>query len=302
MMNTAIEIIIPTTATLARKASLLEAIDAVHCQQSVSATAIVVVNGSVYDQELYTQLQNRSDIRFHYESVGSLPNALRVGRTLVRAEYFGFLDDDDLLLEGALAARLAEMAEADVVVGNGYIDSEGEQRLLRTSFRRCAGKPFGKLLSELLRLNWLASCGGLYRTRSIGVEFFTELPKYFEWTYVGFNLVYQQKRIRFVSRPTFHVRDSSTSLSKEAGNPEALVDFLKMLRNKPMHRSLRKALTVKLGSAYHSLSEQALCSGSLATAMILHLKSLNCRENLKYLSYSARLLRTLFSRRQTLQG
>lgn len=297
MMNTAIEIIIPTTATLARKQSLLEAIDSVVSQEGVQASAIVVVNGNLYDQELYLQLQNRSDIRFHYECLGSLPNALRVGRSLVQADYFGFLDDDDLLLQGALAARLAEMQDADVVVANGYLDSDGEKRLMRKTFRRCKGQSRTGLLSELLRLNWLASCGGLYRTQTIGEEFFSDLPKYFEWTYVGFNLVLQHKKIRFLSLPTFHVRDSGASLSKEDGNPEALVAFLRMLMRKPINRCLRKALRLKVGSAYHSLSVQALQSGALGTAWLMHLKSLNCRENMKYLSYSARLGRAAAGRR-----
>lgn len=302
MMNTAIEIIIPTTATLARKQSLLEAIESILGQEGVNATPLVVVNGSHYDQDLYVELQNRSDIRFHYERVGSLPHALRVGRTLVQADYFGFLDDDDLLLAGALAARLAEMEGADVVVGNGYFDEDGGKRLMRQTFRRCIGQNFSGLLSELLRLNWLASCGGLYRASTIGVEFFTDLPKYFEWTYVGFNLVYQRKRIRFVSRPTFHVRDSRASLSKEAGNPEALLGFLKMLMAKPLNRSLRKALRLKIGSAYHSLSEQELQAGAVSSAWMLHLKSLNCPENLKYLGYSARLVRAMANRRQSVSG
>lgn len=302
MMNTVIEVIIPTTATLARKHSLLEAIDSVVNQQGVCATAIVVVNGSLYDQDLYQQLQDRTDIRFHYERMGSLPNALKVGRTLVQAEYFGFLDDDDLLLEGALAARLDEIRDVDVVVANGYFDQDGGKRLMRRTFRRCTGQTLSGLLSELLRLNWLASCGGLYRTRTVGVEFFTDLPKYFEWTYVGFNLVYQQKRLRFLSRPTFHVRDSGTSLSKEDGNPDALLAFLKTLMSKPMNRSLRKALRLKMGSAYHSLSVRELQSGAVGNALLLHLKSMNCLENLKYLGYSARLARAFASRRQSVSG
>jgi hypothetical protein len=50
--------------------------------------------------------------------------------------------------------------------------------------------------------NWLASCGGLYRSRSVSIEYFDEEATYFEWTLLAYKLASKLK-MAFVDVPAY---------------------------------------------------------------------------------------------------
>lgn len=288
-MNPTIEIIVPTTATKEREASLFEAIESILSQSSVTAIPRVIVNGDFYDRSVYSKLKSRDDIFLHYFQLGSLPNAIFCGRNLVQSKYYGFLDDDDLLLEGALSVKMENFfrsEKVDVVVGNGYIDRLGSDVLMQQNLSVCKQDPLRSLVDK----NWLASCGGLYRTETTSAKYFSQLPKYHEWTWVAFNLAFDRKRISFVNEPTFRVRDTIESLSKEVENTMEYVRFVEMMYAKCKGEEIASEVKRKLGAAYHAAAELQLNGGFATEAWKYHLKSLNTLENLKYLSFTRHLV------------
>jgi len=288
-MKPTVEIIIATTGAAERSHSLLEAIESVLSQKGVQATPRVVLNGKIYDHSVLEALNARTDIKLHYEEEGNLPKAIAIGRSLVESEFFGFLDDDDILLENALARKLDKFLQypaTDVVAGNGYFDQFGKGELMRNSFDDCRADP----LSALMDRNWLASCGGLYKTTAIDQSYFLDLPKYFEWTWVAFNLALNGKQIQFLDAPTFHVRDSDDSLSKEEGNVAALIAFVKKMSETALNHPIQKKLKIRLGAAYHMASQKALSKGSTKDAWNYHLRSVNALNNLGYLTFTRHLL------------
>jgi hypothetical protein len=289
-MQTRIEIIIPTTGTTERRQSLFDAIDSVRDQEDVDAVPLVILNGTIFDLAIFKALEFRDDILFHYQEEGCLPKAIRTGRGLVEADFFGFLDDDDILLRGALALKLSEFQQypnTDVVAGNGYIERFGPNELMHDSLcSSCQANP----LFALLDSNWLASCGGLFKTVSVDESYFVDLPKYYEWSWVAFNLALDGKHIRFVDVPTFRVKDSAESLSKEMENVEAFVGLISRMLDRSKGSGIYKHLKTRLGVAYHSAADQALQNGFKRAAWNYHLRSLNTVKNFKYLGFTRHLL------------
>ncbi len=111
-----VSIIIPTTC-LAQRASLLRrAIDGVLSQAGVYLELIVVVNGTCFDQTLYSAL--RTDERFQvlYLPEGNVSAARSAGLRAAQGEFYGFLDDDDEYLPGALFTRVTEMRRDSTIV------------------------------------------------------------------------------------------------------------------------------------------------------------------------------------------
>jgi glycosyltransferase involved in cell wall biosynthesis len=113
----------PTIASAARADWLRRALDSVLLQQKVRAVPLVIVNGDQYDQALVEELEAKPELSVSRLKRASLPEALNFGVRQVSTEAYGFLDDDDELLPGALARRaeaLFDSVDVDLVVTNGY--------------------------------------------------------------------------------------------------------------------------------------------------------------------------------------
>ena len=85
------------------------------------ARVTIVVNGERFDRDLFAALKRQRGVRVLYQTKPSIFLARRYAREEVRAPFFGFLDDDDQLLPGALATRVRALVtdlKADVVVTN----------------------------------------------------------------------------------------------------------------------------------------------------------------------------------------
>ncbi|MEQ8659397.1 MAG: glycosyltransferase family A protein [Gammaproteobacteria bacterium] len=292
-MSRPVNVIIPTLASRPRAASLSRAIDSVVSQAGIESRVLVIINGTRFDPALRTQLESDERLCVHYEALGSLPNAISVGRDRVTGTFFCFLDDDDELVPGSLAARL-EIAtgnpEYDFFAFNGYY-REHPSGQLRTYFDGF-GVPPEAMFEALLRMNWLASCGGLFRTDRVPGELFKDLPKYYEWTTVAFRLMAAGLQGRVVDQPAFIVNETPDSLSRTdsfvEGAPHALLQLLEL----GLPRRIRRGVREKLANAYHALSVLALERGDKALARRFHRQSLlaSAAAVRRYLLYSRRLL------------
>ncbi|HYT90481.1 MAG TPA: glycosyltransferase, partial [Gemmataceae bacterium] len=219
----------------------------------------------------------------------SLPNALYQGRLAVTTAQFAFLDDDDEYLPDALVSRAKELEanRADIAVGNGF-NTAGE--LLIRDMHAVKSDP----LEALYVNNWLASCGGLYRSATVPAEFFKSLVKYLEWTTLAFQLLMAGKKFCFVEPPTFRLSDTEGSASKQQSmesilNSLAVVDY--MYASVP--RAARANLSAKRVNTYHTASATCLSLNHLTRAWRLHLSCL-LQGGWTYLSYTRHLVyRTL---------
>lgn len=281
-----ISVIVPTLAERNRSVSLLRAIDSILSQDGVKAIPIVVVNGNRFDQSLVERLRSLRGITLHMEVIGSLINALVVGRGLVKTPYFSFLDDDDEYLPHALQSRLDAMLrnrEIDVVVSNGY-RFDGEVR--SASAQNISDARRDPLLA-LLDNNWLTSCGGLYRAERIPPEFFADATKYAEWTYLGFKICLSH-RIAFVDKPCYVINDTEGSLSKSVNYNSALAGIMERVLALPLPPHVRRAVMRKYGSALHDLSSYYLEANERTKALQCHVKSLCQPGGLRFLLYTRR--------------
>jgi len=235
-------------------------------------------------------LARRRDIRVVTLKEAGLPSALKAGRAAVDTPYFAVLDDDDELLPGALVTRLQALndtSEADAVVTNGY--RQGFDRLLEVDiedFSPIRADP----LRAFLRRNWLRPCAGLFRTPAVPVDFFQQIPKYREWTYLGLRLALECK-IQFVAQATYVYRtDSPGSLSSSKAyclaGPYAMARMLEL----KLPRDVRSALRARLTADLHTASDCELHDGNYLAAWQWHLKCLSRLGGWSYLAYTRHLI------------
>jgi len=95
----------------------------VRSQEGVIPLVLVIVNGDRVDSRVFEGLKTMQGVVIHRLSEGNFPLALRYGRSVVTAEYFSFLDDDDEYLPGALKVRVTPLInepQIDFVATNGY--------------------------------------------------------------------------------------------------------------------------------------------------------------------------------------
>jgi glycosyltransferase involved in cell wall biosynthesis len=202
-------IIIPTLCDHDRGMSLLRAIDSARRQCGVDVTILVVVNGERADRALLEKVKCHPTVHVEQIPQANVSAATRHGRSLVATDAFGFLDDDDVLLPGALqaSAQALEATGADLVVSNGLRydsapvcgDIEAIQR---------------DPIEALLRQNWLASCAGMFRSSTISIDYFDGETAYCEWTLIAFKIAAARKRIVFLNMPAYRLFDTPGSAYK----------------------------------------------------------------------------------------
>jgi glycosyltransferase involved in cell wall biosynthesis len=268
--------------------SLNRAISSVILQEGVVVDVIVIVNGTRFDHNCYEELKARPELTVVYQEEGSLPLALRLGRSLVTAPAFAFLDDDDEYLPGTLRNRVQPLLvdkTIDYVVSNGYRCIGGQDRPHLTdlsSIRRDA-------LEALSTQNWLASCGGLFRSSSVHIDYFDGKTAYFEWTFLAYKLASTLK-MAFVEAHTFRIHDSPASLSKSDVYKETEIQVLAKILVLDLPSVVKQSVRAKAGWAYHSLSGHYLQKGRVGLAWRHHLTSLLFPGGWHYVAYTRKLL------------
>ena len=265
-----ITIIIPT-ACEARRASLLHrALDSVVAQDGVDVHPVVVVNGHRVDEALCASLVARAGVTVLRRDEGNVSAARRAGMRLVDGAYFGFLDDDDEFLPGALAAR-AEHLDRD-----GAIDVVFTNGRLRTADGEEAMAPPGQALDvrpveTFLQANWFASCGCLFRAARVDASYFETRHVYFEWSDLFFRLVAANRRFAYVDAETFRKHeDHPLSMSRSDNSRLAYPAFLAELVERPLPRALHATLQKRLQRALNNASLLCLTRGNLRGAAGYH--------------------------------
>lgn len=285
-----ISVIIPTTASSARAACLRQAIASVQAQVGVEAEALVVVNGDRAEPALVESIERLPAVRVLRLPQANLPKALLHGRENVYAAFFSQLDDDDELLPDALRVRLGALEagdSVDVVVTRGLCASSDHEAESVASLDYARSDP----LMAILERNWLYPGSALYRSETIGPDYFRDVPSYLEWTYIGARLALE-RRVVFLDDVTFRYRtDNPDSVSRTAAyvlaQPEALKAMLALNLPAPAVRRVRENLAI----AHHACSVLHLAQSRRLRALISHLKSLNSRSGLRYIAYTRHLLR-----------
>ena len=284
-----IDVVIPTTATRDKAATIWRAIASVHAQSGVRAQAHVVVNGTSFDPGLVAGLRDDPRIRVSQLPEASMPRALFHGRQCVTGEYFAFLDDDDEFLIDGLQHRTAVLDarhDCAFVIANGVFNVAGVEQLVVSDARRIAADPLGTLADY----NWICtSASGLYRASMVGPETFKDMPKYLEWTYLGFRLL-TVSPFQFIEEPGYRKHELDSSLSRSAAFRQGMVESMQAVLALPLPAVARRAMRKKLSAAHHAQAQSELEAGRRSNAARHHFASLALPGGLRYLTFSRYLL------------
>ena len=283
-----VSVILPTVAVASRAACLDRALESVLTQAGVRVDPIVVANGPDCDPDVIDALLRRRDIRVLRRREAGLGAAIAAGREIVEAPYFAELDDDDLFLPGALAARVATMEAdptIDATVTSGYLRSARGDVLNVPGISRCAQDPLRAIIDRM----WLTPGAGLFRSATIPATYFSGMPPHLEWTYLAVRLALE-RRMAFLDAPTFvYNADTPDSLSKSREHvlrqPGALQAVLRMALPPDVRRALRR----KYVAALHGASVKDLEQGRKADAWKWHLRTLFHVYGWRYLAYTRHL-------------
>lgn len=284
-----VTVIIPTLARSARKAELWRAIESVVTQAGVAARPLIVVNGIVQDIGLVNALSADSRVSLVSLSEASLPGAIRAGRAKVDSPFFTILDDDDVLLPGALALRieaLRQRPDVDMVVTNGFLRSADGDTIHIADHQAVQRDP----LRALLSINWLLPGSWLSRTMALPPEWLADLPPYLECMFLATRFA-SSGRMLFLEAPTVAFsRDTPDSLSKSEAYVLGEVPGLEAIRRLPLPGWYRRGIDRKITAALHSLSESARQAGQFRAAWRWHLRSLLGRGGLRHLGFTRYLI------------
>jgi glycosyltransferase involved in cell wall biosynthesis len=282
-------IIIPTLAERSRLSSLTRAVESARISSRFGVDIIVVVNGDRACSDVVAWLSAAPRVKLHFSQIGSAPLAVLEGRKLVKTPYFAMLDDDDEYLEGAIDERMRPFLlnpQCEVSISNGLRTSLDGDVICFRELQSISRDP----LLSLLRQNWLASCGALFRTEAIGVEYFEDYLPYLEWTWLAFRLCVNRKVVEIVDIPTFRIHESVGSLSKSRLYMESHELLYKRMLSFNLDPTHRKLVRAKCGHALHDLANYYGSAGLLFLAWRAHIKSLFYPQGWKYILFSRRLI------------
>ena len=281
--------IIPTTCESSRGPLLRRAILSVVDQIPEDGLIRIVANGDRIDESVVRMAEGFPQTRVERLEEASVARAQQLGRRLVTTEFFCFLDDDDEYLNNAFTTRLNELRadpSVDVVVTNGFERIDNDARINLEHLALAQADP----LRALLRENWLASCAGLFRTRSVTPDYFDGRTCFLEWTLLAYKLA-SRLVIRFIDIPTYRIHSSHSSVSKSRDYREAQPRVLATIADMDLPADVRRAVKSKISNAEHSLSTYYLHQGDWKQAVRHHFKSLGSCTGLKFVPYSRKLLR-----------
>ncbi len=285
----AVEILMPTLCSAARRESIERAIASVLAQTGCVATPVLVINGNRFDPQFRLELEQRPGLRVHYLPEPDLFAARRFARRSVRTEFFGWLDDDDVYLPGALQSRLAPLlsdSTLDVVVSNGWIVEGEETRPLFDDADTVGRDP----LAALMHANWLGAAGGLYRTASVSPDYFDASVRSLDMTFLALRLALERK-LAFIAEPTFRKNRTPGSVSASVGWMLPAAGVLERMASLPVDAALRRAIRSKLSAAHHDISEHYRKQGETSLAWRHHLRSISVPSGLwRYGLYTRRLV------------
>ncbi|WP_227817221.1 glycosyltransferase family A protein [Nitrogeniibacter aestuarii] len=284
-----VSVIIPTLADACRKASLARAVQSIRASSTRPVRIIAAVNGNRFDPDVVAWLDAQPDITVAQVETGATIAGISAGRQRVETEFFAFLDDDDEYLPGALDMRLEGMNSdpaIGVVATNGHRNrGDGDEPALDMPPLLDSDPLLG-----LMDSNWLASCGGLYRTRLVDADIFEDLPRHIHWTWVAFVVSHRGIPVLIDRRPSFRIHDSATSQSKsDSYKATSVILVERMLALRP-REDVARILRRRLVDSHHYLASHYLRSGRKEQAWRHHLKSLLHPHGWRYAPFTRHLL------------
>jgi glycosyltransferase involved in cell wall biosynthesis len=258
-------------------------------QHEVRPIPILVVNGPDRDGELLRALVADERLRVHTRDEADLPAALRAGRELVDTEWFAELDDDDALLPGALAFRLAALEAApgcDVVITNGIRRAATGDRMQVADAAAVRRDP----LRALIARHWLMPGSYLCRSSAVGPELFDGMPKYLENTYLAIRFA-KGYRFCFADHPTVvRYLDTPGSESKSRDYVIGQVAALERLLELDLPPDVAAAMRRRVAESCHAVAGRCRAEGAIREAWRWHLRSLSEPRGWRYLPFTWRLL------------
>lgn len=294
MTTPAISVIVPTTARAARAPLLLRALESIVGQAAVRAQPIVVANGVAQDADLVARLRATAGLHVVFRPEPGLRGALEAGLALVDTEFVATLDDDDLLLPGALALRrdaLAADPTLDVVVTNGLRRHAGRDTVHVASAADVRRDPLRALFAH----NWLLPGSWLARTSAVSPWLYDKMPSYLECTYLALRFA-GELRMTFLDEPTvvWHTdtQDAeSRSLAYQQGQPAALARLLDL----PLSPDVRERVRDRIRLAWHGLADWSLAAGRVDDAFRYHLRTVQSPGGWRHLPFARHLLAAWWS-------
>lgn len=278
--------IIPTLASADRQDQLRRAVRSIQQSTVFDQVAIlVVVNGSRWDPATVRLLESLEGVTVHRLPAPSLPKAISHGRAQVATEFFCFLDDDDELLPASIEQRLHIMRtqpQTDLVVSNGIRRIASIESRAMLQFSLIHTDP----LRALFRENWLASCGGLFRTSAIGQAYFDDYHDFAEWTWLAYQLAMDGKSMSFIDEALFVINDTINSRSKSLQYRTAFLDLYRKMLERHPPPEIEQLIHARISNALHDLSEDHLERGEFLKATQTHVQSMRHSGGLRFLSYS----------------
>lgn len=285
-----VSVIIPTMASVERAKLLQRAINSIRGSSLAPIRIIVVVNGNRSDIAVREWLQAQPDVYITRVSVPSAPGAILRGRKYVRTEFFSTLDDDDEYLSCTMEKKISFLRaspKADLLIANAYICSNGVDKLFYDNLPDVAIDP----LTWLLQSNWLTSGNALFRTTSVGLKYFRRYHPYAEWTWLGFRLALDRKRIIILNEPVCRHYDTYGSLSKSQDYIRSYLPLFKRMLECAPPPAIACMIRRKISASHHDASVTALRKGLLGEAWRHHWMSLFQTGGLKYLPYTRYLFK-----------
>lgn len=290
-----ITVIIPTRAAPERRDSLRRALQSVLCQQDVRARAIVVLNGAPDEPGLAAELAGDDRVLLITRNEAGLPAALHEGLQHVETSYFTSLDDDDLLLPGALKLRHAALERHPdrlVAVTNGYRREAGGDVLHVAQGSDIQSDP----LRALLDRNWMLPGSWLCRTTPRTATLFTDMPKYLECTYLGVR--FSVLGMVWIETPTVvYTTGTPFSASKSREYQEGQAEALRQISALDLPAFARRELRRRIAAALHRSANVALRAGSVRDAWRWHLATLREPAGWRYLPFIRHVIRAAISER-----
>jgi glycosyltransferase involved in cell wall biosynthesis len=273
----------------ARAASLQRAVRSVLDQRGVEAECIVIFNGSNYDATAIAWTQAQERTRCVVMDGPDKPRATLVGRSLVNSEFFCYLDDDDELLPGALERRvdIIRRRHLDCVATNGYAVEGRHTRPVFTETR--ALHETGYVHSLLASRNWLASCGGLFRTATVNLSYFQNLPQHREWTVIAFRIASTLK-VHFEDVATFRIYSSPDSQSKKDSYIDAGVHILEDMQRYATDAEHITMIAHRKAAAYRAMCSYYRLRRNFGTAWRAYWNAVRSRGGWTYIPYGLLLL------------
>lgn len=282
-------VLIATLASAPRAPFLRRALGSIRAQGPLRTRAIVVVNGPHADPALLRELEGQADVTLLRQHEASLPAALARGRAAVDSPAFAQLDDDDELLPGSLATRLARLHaddRPDAVVTNGLVRRGHDEHESIPDAAAVAAAP----LDAMMRGNWLLPGAALFRTATIGADLFARAPRYLEWTYIGLRLALAHRLALLPAATVVHYEglefSVNDSLACLLGRPRAFEHVLAL----PLPGHIRLALRRKRSAAWHQAADRLRIEGRYGAAWAAHGRSLAGPGGTAYLAWTRYLL------------